>query len=88
MWEVSAAAYAKAEYPSSMSSSGGPIIEIWKKWSITQSEVSPASSALRDPPEGGLDGGRCARPGEVGDLQPEVHRLILHPRSRWNQSSG
>lgn len=30
-----------------MSSSGGPIIEIWKKWSITQSEVSPASSALR-----------------------------------------
>ena len=47
MREVSAAAYAKAEYPSSMSSSGGPIIEIWKKWSITQSEVSPASSALR-----------------------------------------
>ncbi len=30
-----------------MSSSGGPTIEIWKKWSITHSEAIPAWSASR-----------------------------------------
>ena len=30
-----------------MSSSGGPIIEIWKKWSITHRLDRPAPSELR-----------------------------------------
>jgi len=33
--------------PSSMGSSAGPIPRIWKKWSMTQSESNPASSAER-----------------------------------------
>ncbi len=33
--------------PSSIGSSAGPIPRIWKKWSITQRESNPASSALR-----------------------------------------
>src|SRR5664279_985119 len=33
--------------PSSIGSSAGPSPRIWKKWSMTQSESKPASSALR-----------------------------------------
>jgi hypothetical protein len=42
---VRPAANASAVQPSSISCSGGPIIAIWKRWSITHRLVSPASSA-------------------------------------------
>ena len=36
-----------AVMPSSIGASGGPRPRIWKKWSITQMESKPTSSALR-----------------------------------------
>ncbi|OLT36962.1 hypothetical protein BJF79_06145 [Actinomadura sp. CNU-125] len=50
MFSVSAAAYDSAEYASSIGSSGGPTMSIWKKWSMTHSEWSPAWSASRAMP--------------------------------------
>src|SRR4051794_19544247 len=47
MCSVTAAAWASVVYPSSMSSSGGPTTEIWKKWSITHRDASPLWSASR-----------------------------------------
>ena len=63
-----------AVMPSSIGASGGPPPRIWKKWSITQIESKPASSAARvtrarvGPISLGPPG-----PGEVVDLQPEFH---------------
>ena len=36
-----------AVWPSSIGASGGPRPRIWKKWSMTQIESKPASSAVR-----------------------------------------
>src|SRR5450759_2759695 len=46
-WLVWAAMNPSVVQPSNMGSSAGPIPRIWKKWSITQRESNPASSALR-----------------------------------------
>ena len=37
----------RAVQPSSIGSSGAPTLRIWKKWSMTQIESKPASSASR-----------------------------------------
>ena len=42
-----------AVMPSSIGSSARPTLRIWKKWSITQIESKPASSAVADDPRQG-----------------------------------
>ena len=60
--------------PSSIGSSIRPTPRIWKKWSMTQIESKPASSAVADDPgEGRADGLRSAGPGERRDLEAELH---------------
>src|ERR671914_2277272 len=44
---VCAATYPRAVIPSSIGASGGPRPRIWKKWSMTQIESKPTSSAVR-----------------------------------------
>ena len=71
---VCAAMKPSAVWPSSIGASGGPRPRIWKKWSITQIESKPASSAVRaDAGQRRTDGGRAARPRELVDLEPELH---------------
>ena len=60
--------------PSSIGSSGGPTPRIWKKWSMTQIESKPTSSAWRTiRARVGPMAGRAAGPGEGVDLQAELH---------------
>ena len=66
---------AERGHPSSIGSSTAPTPRIWKKWSMTQIESKPASSAVADDPgEGRADGLGAAGPRERADLQAELHR--------------
>ncbi len=57
--------------PSSIGSSAGPMPRIWKKWSMTQSESKPTSSALRTIP---------SSVGPIAASPPgHVNRLICRP---------
>ena len=44
---VCAAMKPRVVQPSSIGSSPGPTLRIWKKWSMTQIESKPTSSAVR-----------------------------------------
>ena len=57
--------------PSSIGSSAGPMLRIWKKWSMTQSESKPTSSAWRT---------MRSRVGPMASSPPgHVNRLICRP---------
>ncbi len=58
--------------PSSIGSSVRPTLRIWKKWSMTQIESNPASSAVRTGSQSGRDGGRAAGPREGRDLEADL----------------
>ena len=63
-----------AVMPSSIGSSTGPTLRIWKKWSMTQIESKPTSSAWRTMrARVGPMAGRAAGPGERRDLEAELH---------------
>ena len=69
-----------AVMPSSIGASGGPRPRIWKKWSITQIESKPTSSAVRvTRARVGPMACCAARPGEVVDLQAELHGSTVTP---------
>jgi hypothetical protein len=68
---VTAAMNPSAVQPSSMGSSIAPTLRIWKKWSITQIESKPASSASRT---------TLARVGPMASGPPgQVNELICRP---------
>jgi len=53
--------------PSSMGSSGRPTEPIWWKWSITQIESKPTSSAVRTM-RASVSPRRASPPGQVNEL--------------------
>ena len=68
--------------PSSIGSSGLPTPRIWKKWSMTQIESKPTSSASRTMPrQRRADRRGAARPGERVDLEAELHRRRVPRRA-------
>src|SRR5918999_1522561 len=62
-----AAAYPSAVKPSSIGSSRLPTLPIWKKWSITQIESKPTSSAVRTT-DASVSAMPVSPPGQVNEL--------------------
>ena len=68
--------------PSSIGSSVRPTLRIWKKWSMTQIESNPASSAVRT---------RLASVGPMaagppGQVKDAIWRPIFTGRGRWRRA--
>ena len=87
----------RAVQPSSIGSSSGPLPRIWKKWSMTQIESKPTSSAVRTiRARVGPDRGGAAGPGERADLETDLHGPRVRRRSvpcrgasaRWAPASA
>ncbi len=57
----------RAVWPSSIGASGGPRPRIWKKWSITQIESNPTSSAVLTT-RARVGPMAAAPPGQVNEL--------------------
>ena len=75
---VWAAMKPSAVWPSSIGASGGPRPRIWKKWSMTQIESKPASSAVRTT-RASVGPISAAPPGHVNWLtwSPNLTRSIM-----------
>src|SRR5262245_12843369 len=77
-----------AVMPSSIGSSGGPTPRIWKKWSMTQIESKPTSSAVRTT-RAKVSASSRAPPGQVKELicrpafiEPETLAEEVHVRGQ------